>query len=146
MRKVAVLCLGMLSAFGVLVAGVQAQQYTYIGGLYESEMVSLRLLLLDSASGDVAWESSVRSPGGPGCAGGASGLGKMVGGTLELRPYKREDGAGACVISVTFSIARAANNRSPRSATLSERDCLYYHGASCGWEGEVTRKPSPEDQ
>jgi len=145
MRKAALSCLGALSGLCALAAGTSAQEYTYIGGLYESDMVSLRILVLDSTWGDVAWESSVRRPDGPGCGGGASGLGKMVRGKLELRPYKREDGAGACVITVTFSKDRAANNRSPRSASLDEKDCLYYHGASCGWEGVVTRKPSSDD-
>jgi len=141
MRKIAVSCLGFLSGLCTLAAGASAQQYTYIGGLYESEAVSLRIIVLDSETGDVAWDSSVRSPGGPGCAGGASGLGKIVGGTLELRPYKRAPDAGACVITVTLGPKGPANNPGPRSVALSEKDCLYYHGAACGWEGVVPRKP-----
>ncbi|HKU97245.1 MAG TPA: hypothetical protein VJR58_18310 [Vineibacter sp.] len=141
MRKVAVSCLGVLSGLCALAAGASAQQYTYLGGLYESASVSLRIIVLDSETGDVAWESSVRRPGGPGCGGGAAGLGKIVAGKLELRPYKREPEAGACVITATLGPKGPANDPGPRSLALDEKDCLYYHGASCGWEGVVNRKP-----
>jgi len=141
MRKAVISCLGFLSGLCAFAAGASAQQYTYIGGLYESGAVSLRIIVLDSETGDVAWESSVRRPDGPGCGGGASGLGKIAGGKLELRPYKREPDAGACVITVTLGPKGPPNNPGPRSVALSEKDCLYYHGASCGWEGVVNRKP-----
>ncbi|HEX2888502.1 hypothetical protein [Vineibacter terrae] len=134
MRRSACFGLGLLAA---LCAGATtaSAQYAYLGGLYTSPVIELRIMVLDGESGDVAWDSSI---GTRGCGGGASGVGLIVHGKLQLKPYKPPPEAGSCVITVTFDDIRRQGG--PQSATLQEQGCGYYHGASCAWEGVVRRK------
>jgi hypothetical protein len=60
-------------------------------------------------------------------------LGKVVGNTLTIRPFKKEQGAEMCSVKVVF-------DKTATAASVSEDGCVYYHGAACAFEGKLKRK------
>lgn len=118
----------------LLLAGTaSAQSRPDIAGQYEGKSpwpIDVRTIILDWDNGVVAAEVSV---GTAGCSGGFTGTGTLKGTVLELRPYKKEDGAEDCVVTMTF-------DKSGKAATLAEAQCSYYHGAQCEFSGKVRAK------
>ncbi|AOZ50775.1 hypothetical protein [Chromobacterium vaccinii] len=101
-----------------------------VEGSFKSAPISLELIVLDSDSGTLAASTTVAQEG---CSGSVAGIGKLKGNVLQFKPYKKEEGGEQCVIQVNFS-------PNGKSASVTETDCSYYHGASCGWEGQKVRK------
>ena len=71
------------------------------------------------------------STGISGCGGGVGMNGRALS-TSEILFTKKDEGGGLCRITVRFS-------PDFRSAKVSEDGCLYWHGASCDFEGTLKR-------
>lgn len=91
--------------------------------------LSVRTLILDSETGEVAAEVVT---GAPGCGGGFVGIGELKEGVLALKPWRKEEGAEECVVTLRF-------DPTGKSATIEESECSYYHGAACAFSGTVKK-------
>lgn len=92
--------------------------------------LSLRILVLDVPDGAAAASLTV---GNRDCSGGIDGLGKLRGNVLTLTPYKKEEGGESCTVKITF-------DASGKTASVSESQCGYYHGAACEFRGRIKQK------
>jgi hypothetical protein len=94
----------------------------------ESEWnLSMRTIVLDPDERLVAAEIFV---GNLDCSGSFVGTGKLNGSVLELTPYKKDEDAASCLITVTF-------NETGKALTLEENGCSYLHGAQCEFSGAL---------
>jgi hypothetical protein len=126
-----------LLLFSLICAPVESKDYlaAKIGGDWTGGTawkIDLTVLILDVEGGDVAADLTV---GSPRCSGRITGLGKLEGNVLTLRPFKIEAGE-ACTIKITF-------DHGEKKAKVSEEGCSYYHGAECTFEGPVTKNRKP---
>lgn len=110
-----------------------AQLAGNIEGDYEGSgegNISLRTIVLDTETGMVAASLGV---GSRGCGGAFVGTGKLKNNVLKISPYKKEEGAESCIITVTF-------DKTGKKASVNEDDCMYYHGAACSFNGQLKKK------
>lgn len=126
---------GILGVLAVVIgsAAAQAQAAPDIEGNYAGEgegSLYVRTLILDPETGTLAASASV---GSARCAGGFVGIGDLKGNVLVLRPWRKEEGAESCLVTLTF-------DKTGKTATIGEADCQYYHGAACAFEGKLAKK------
>jgi hypothetical protein len=114
----------------LVIAGAAHAQYANLDGEFVSPTTSLRTLVLDSETGVIAASVSVAINS---CSGWVSGIGKISGDTLQVKPYVKEEGSENCVLTAKF-------NKSRNKATITEENCSAYHGAACAWEGQTVIK------
>ncbi|MFA9202575.1 MAG: hypothetical protein ACEQSD_01065 [Flavobacteriales bacterium] len=69
--------------------------------------------------------------GGSGCGGSFTGRGELKGNILKLVDPTEDY---SCVITVKFET---------NTAQVSEDNCMYYHGAGCGFDGTLTKLSNP---
>lgn len=93
-------------------------------------VINMQLMVMDVEDGDIAASLTV---GVPGCGGGMQGLGKVIGNTLTIRPFKKEQGTEMCMIKAVF-------DKTANIVTISENQCDHYHGAACAFAGTLKRK------
>jgi hypothetical protein len=108
-----------------------AAQFSRAEGTFQAKGLVVQVVLLDPDKGVAAVGTNV-SQGA--CSGSVSGIGHFVSTQkLVFEPYVKEERWGACKVSVEF-------DRNWRTAKVTEEGCTAYHGASCGWEGQVATK------
>lgn len=97
-------------------------------GNFASQGLELKTIVLDLDEGMMAATTSVTSGA---CSGTISGLGKIKGKLLILKPYAPSPGTEACTLHVEF-------DDKWKSVKITEegRGCAAYHGAACAWEGQ----------
>lgn len=106
-------------------------QYIQAGGDFQSSSTELRTILLDAEKGVLAAQTVVASGS---CSGTFAGIGQIKGRILLLEPYSKIEGAEMCLVKIEF-------DQKWKSARITEGEgCSAYHGASCGWEGQVLKK------
>lgn len=116
---------------GIGMTGAQAESYLNLDGTFSAPGADLKVIVLDSDKGIVAASSNIVLGA---CAGEISGLGKIKGKTILIEPYVKEEGGEKCVLRAEFDAAW-------KRVKLIEGDyCTYYHGASCGWEGQQLKR------
>jgi hypothetical protein len=92
--------------------------------------MSLRTITADSDKGTVVAHVDV---GAQGCAGDFVGIGQLKGNALRLSPFVKDSDNASCVVTVSF-------DKTGKKAKVSEDGCTSFHGASCGFDGQVTKK------
>lgn len=115
-----------LLAHGQQIAG--AIDGDYIGSV-DGGNASLRTIVLDAEKGVVAASVSVWSNS---CSGEVTGIGRINKNVLSIQPYTK-DSNDNCVITVTF-------DKTGKKAKMNDRDCMGYHGASCSFDGALSKK------
>lgn len=107
-----------------------------IEGKYENENgLSMSITVLDDETGVVAVSAVTFNEGH--CLGKIAGIGRYVDKTLKFSPYNEEVGTENCLISISFKDGK----KGKKLGTISEvGDCSYFHGASCNFNGKLTRK------
>jgi len=78
---------------------------------------------------DVSLNVSAASAGGMACTGTIDGAGTLSGNTLTL--VKKEEGSQTCTITIKFS---------DNTASVSEDNCSFFHGAACGFSGTLKKE------
>jgi hypothetical protein len=96
----------------------------------ESQIISLRTIALGEDNQAVAAEIVVAAKG---CSGAISGLGASDGKAIKIKPYMREPSSQACEVTIIL-------DKSGKVATISEENCLDFHGAQCAFSGELRAK------
>jgi hypothetical protein len=106
-------------------------QIQKLRGTYEaktSQTISLRTIALGEDNQAVAAEIVVAAKG---CSGALSGLGASDGKAVKVRPYMAsEPSSQACEVTISL-------DNSGKVATISEENCLDFHGAQCAFSGEL---------
>lgn len=108
-------------------------QFANADGAFRSQggNVRLQIIVFETDKGTVAASTTVTQGV---CAGEVSGIGKIVARRLTFSPYVKEEGGESCVISVDF------DSKFQTGRISANQSCRVYHGASCGWEGQVLSK------
>lgn len=115
-----------------LLASISAHaQYMAAEGVFSSDSLGLQVILLDEEKGIVAAATSIVIGS---CSGSISGVGKISGRSLTFAPYKKLEQGETCSITAEFD--KTWN----RVRVTEGKGCSPYHGASCGWEGQVAAK------
>lgn len=105
---------------------------TITNGDYNSKgkvAMGLRLIVLDIDKSIIAANLDV---GSDGCGGEISGVGQAKGNILTFTPYVKFDAEDSCSIKVVF-------DKDDKTITIKENNCSPYHGASCGFDGKLTK-------
>lgn len=109
-------------------------QIKRLRGTYEaktSQTISLRTIALGEDNQAVAAEFVVAAKG---CSGALSGLGASDGKAIKIKPYMpSEPSAQACEVTIHL-------DKSGKVVTISEENCLDFHGAQCNFSGELRAK------
>ncbi|MDO8414642.1 MAG: hypothetical protein Q7S87_00370 [Agitococcus sp.] len=117
-------------AFGFLAIPAQAID---INGDYKSDddLLTLRIIALDAKEGNtINAAAQITTSNGNGCAGDVSGVGKVVGNVLKFNSYTTF--ASKCTLTIKF-------NKDGSVGNISEKSCLDWHGAQCGFDGRVSK-------
>lgn len=117
----------------ILISSTSFAQFMRAEGVFISKSIAIQVILLDEENGIAAVSAEVAQGT---CGGRVSGVGKIKGKKLIFTPYVKIEGGELCAITVDFTKNWAHANITENSS------CAPYHGAACGWEGQITIKKS----
>lgn len=120
----------LFSALAAVNPAAAASSGTQAAGTYQRKGAYSQRAKISVAAAPDRFAGSFYT-GMSGCAGEVEMIGRAVSST-EILFTKKDEAGGTCRIRVKF-------DENYRSARMSEDGCMFWHGASCDFEGTLKR-------